>query len=196
MKIAVLYSGFIRSWNQCRHNQEQNLYTPETDSYFYTYTKPENTPYKQFIQIPEIYYPHLPNHPYVATKNPYSSVDGSLNNWHNQFVGFCMMQKEYDIYIKSRCDIILSGKINFEHYLIDDKNIYIPYGHDHWNGVNDQLAFGSYNVMKKYFSVYVEHQWIFDSGLQFHPENYVRENLERLGVTINRLNITNDIIRQ
>ncbi len=195
MRIAVLYSGFIRTWNQCKINQQNNLFTPKTDLFFYTYEKPESFDGKMFVKIPEVYYPHFIDHPYHKNKNPYSSVDSTFNQWHNQYILFCMVPNDYDVYVKCRPDIELSDKINFNDYEINDTNIYIPYGNDHYDGVNDQMAFGSYSVMKKYFSIYTEHRNIFDSGVQFHPEGYITENLKRQGVNIVRLNITNTIIR-
>lgn len=192
MKIAVLYSGFLRSWEQCKANQLENI--GEADHFFYTFEEPL-PPYKQSIKIPEMYYPHLPEHPYTLNKNPFSSVDSTLNQWHNSFCGFNLVPNDYDVYVRSRCDIQLSGKIDFGAYEINDTNIYIPYGNDHYDGVNDQFAFGSYEVMKKYFSVYINHQYIFAAGVPFHPEGYVTKNLEREGVSIVRLPVTNTIIR-
>ncbi len=193
-KIAVLYSGMLRTWAQCKYNQLSML-NGELYPYFYTDERPRDTLFEQFVKIPNHYYPYLPDHPYVKNKNPYSSVDSTLNQWHNQFVNFSLVPDNYDIYVKSRCDIELSGEIDFDKYEINDHQIYIPSGNDHWDGVNDQFAFGSYAVMKKYFSVYVNHQYIFADGMPFHPEGYVTKNLEREGVEIIRLQITNTIVR-
>lgn len=193
MRIAVLYSGYLRTWDACKNNQKDNFYTPDTDSFFYTDQEPDSC--KQFIKMPGVYYDPIYEHPYMINKNPYSSIDSTLNQWHNQFIGFCIVPNDYDIYVKSRCDIQLSGKIDLRQYEINDTNIYIPHGNDHWGGVNDQFAFGSYTVMKKYYSVYLQHQNIFNGGQQFHPEGYVTKNLEDHGITINRLTVTNNIIR-
>lgn len=192
MTVAVLYSGFLRSWEQCKANQLENI--GMADHFFYTFEQPE-VPYTQFIRIPGMYYPYLPEHPYTLNKNPFSSVDSTLNQWHHQYINFCLVPTGYDIYIKSRPDITLSGPIDFSLYPLDDHTIYIPYGNDHYDGVNDQFAFGSYEVMKKYFSVYINHQYIFAAGVPFHPEGYVTKNLEREGVSIVRLPITNTIVR-
>jgi hypothetical protein len=193
MNVAVLYSGHLRTWNACRQNQIDNFYTPTTETYFYTYDEPE-TPYKQFNKIQGTYYTE-PLDWYNSNKNPVTCTDNTLQAWHNLFIGFCLVPHNYDVYVKSRTDIVLSGKINFEDYNIDDTNIYIPYGNDHCGGVNDQFAFGSYKVMKKYYSVYLEHGNLFREGKTFHTEFYVTENLKKQGVVINRLNITNTILR-
>jgi hypothetical protein len=193
MRKAILYSGFLRSWNACKQNQLDCI--GEGDKYFYTYELPDAVDYVQAIQIPEIYYAPIAEHLYMSNKNPFSSIDSPLNSWHNQYVNFCLVPQGYDVYIKSRCDIQLSGTINFNEFDINNTNIYILSGNDHYNGVNDQFAFGSYEIMKKYFSVYVNHRAVFDTGEMFHPEGYVTKNLQMLGVNIIRLNITNTILR-
>lgn len=194
MRIAVLYSGQLRTWNQCRANQEANLFTPETDLFFHTYTEPGNTNYKQFVKIPGDYFGRDIDQ-YYPNRNPVSTPLGVIQPWLNSFIGFCIVPQDYDIYVRSRCDIQLSGNINFNEYPINDNEIYIPFGNDYFKGVNDQFAFGNYNVMKTYFSIFIEYQKIYDSGEQFHPESYVTENLKRHGIHINRLSITNTILR-
>lgn len=193
MNVAVLYSGHLRTWNACRQNQVDSFYTDNTESYFYTYDEP-NTPYRQFVKIPCTYYDKKLDI-YDSNKNPITQADTSLQQWHVNFVGSCLVPNNYDIYVKSRADIVLSGSINFNDYEIDDKNIYIPWGNDHCGGVNDQFAFGSYEVMKKYFSVYLEHGNLFARGFVFHTEHYVTENLRDKGVNIVRLPQTSYIVR-
>lgn len=194
MRIAVLYAGHIRTWEQCRENQKRNLWTPETDLFFYTYTRPENTEFKQFIQVPGTYYDKVV-HTYDSNKNPVTCTDNTLQSWHNLFVGFCLVPQGYDIYVKSRCDIELSAKINFNEYQITANDIYIPKEGDFCGGVNDRFAFGSYEVMKAYYSVYLNHGDLFRAGLTFHTEFYVTENLKRQGINIHRLNLVDTIIR-
>ncbi len=191
MRIATFYAGQKRTWERVKQNQLECI--GESHNYFYTFEPIEDA--YQWIPIPQHFYPYLPDHPYVKNKNPYSSVDSTLNQWHNIFTSFCLVPNDYDLYIKSRCDIELSGKIDFSKYDINDTNIYIPKGNDHYEGVNDQFCFASYSVMKKYVSVYINHRDIFDSGMQFHPEGFATRNLERQGVNIVRLDITNTIIR-
>ena len=194
MRIAVLYAGHLRTWEQCRPDQQEKFWTPETDLYFYTYTKPGNTDFKQFVQIPCSYY-NEKVHDYDSNKNDITRTDNTLQSWHNLFVGFCLVPKGYDIYVKSRCDIKLSARINFNEFAITPHDIYIPKEGDYCGGVNDRFAFGSYEVMKKYYSVYLNHLKLFQAGLTFHTEFYVTENLKRQGVDIHRLNLEDTIIR-
>lgn len=162
--------------------------------FFHTYTKPENTDYKQFVKIPGDYFDISVNDLY-PNKNPVTNIHWVLLSWKNAFVGFEIAPNDYDVYVRSRCDIQLTGKINFEDYNINDNEIYIPLGHDYFKGVNDQFAFGSYQVMKAYFSIFTEYEKLYNGGEQFHPESYVTLNLKNKGININRLSITNTILR-
>jgi hypothetical protein len=196
MRMAVLYSGHLRTWGVCQPNQQDSFYTEDTDAYFYTYDEPQNTKYKQFIQIKGTYY--AKNIEEYEINKHYSTISAKniLWAWHNQFIGFCLVPMDYDVYIKSRCDITLSGKIDFNKYEINNKNIYIPGGQDYLPGaINDQFAFGSYDVMKKYFGLYLNHMDLYRAGFVFHPETYVLQNLIRQGIDIIRMDITNDTIR-
>lgn len=164
--------------------------------FFYTYTEPLNTKYKRFIEISGTFYGGnsslYDGFKVTGTTDAYKV----LWAWHNQFINFCLTPLGYDVYVKSRCDITLSDKVAFERYYYDDGTVYIPEGNDFAPGaVNDQFAFGNYESMKKYFSVYLNHERLFDSGVQFHPETYLAENMRRLGVNIVRIPITNTIVR-
>jgi len=194
VKVAVLYSGALRTWDECRENQINNILTEGVDSYFYTDEEPKGIKYTQYVQIPERYYNEI-DHRYDADKNPITNTSNTLGMWHNMFVGWCLVPKTYDVYVKSRCDIILSQKINFELFDVSGNDIYIPIEGDFCGGVNDRFAIGNYEIMKKYFSIYIEHQNLFQSGLTFHTEYYLTENLKRKGVNIIRFSIKDTIIR-
>lgn len=194
MKVAILYSGHLRTWDRCKVNHERYLYTNETDLYFYTYDHPENTNYKQFIKIPNTYY-NYEIHDFDSNRNPITSPPNTIQSWHNLFINFCLVPDNYDCYVKNRCDIEFNSSIKFSDFEMNDSNIYIPVGNDHCGGVNDQFAFGNYNVMKKYYSIYLEYPRLFSDGLVFHTEYYVTQNLLRKGVNIIRTKQSNHIVR-
>lgn len=197
MKIALIYSGHLRTWEKCRGNQKDFIITPECDLYWHTYEKPFEEDIKFFLQIPgEFHKYEIGSHPYDQNRRPETSVANTLNQWHNNFVGFSMVPKIYDVYVRIRPDITFEKKIEFSEYDYNQNNIYIPHGHKYWGGVNDQIAFGNYEVMKKYYSVYLNHGEIFKHGKRFHTEEYVRENLERQGVNIIDVKVDNYIIRE
>lgn len=192
MRTAILYAGQLRSWSATRVNHEKNLVG---DRYFYTTERPDGR-YKQFVQdYTKTYYPDI-LHDYDSNRNPITQQHGSQNQWHSMFVGFCLVSTDYEVYVKCRPDIEVSAKINFEDYDYPDNRVYVPEGNDHCGGVNDQIAFGNYMSMKKYFSIYTEHHKLFAKGIQFHTEAYVTENLRQQGVEIVRIPQTTQIIRE
>jgi hypothetical protein len=194
-KVALIYTGHLRTWDKCKDNHYKNIITGNCKLFWHTY---EANPGQWYCtQIAGEYYKIEPGtHRYDAHRRPETSVANTLNQWHNNFVGFAIVPNYFDVYVRMRADITFSGKIDFDSYDYSGNNIYIPQGHNYYDGVNDQMAFGSYEVMKKYYSVYLHHLEIYQTGKIFHTEGYVTENLKRQGVNIVRLPIDNYVIRE
>jgi hypothetical protein len=81
----------------------------------------------------------------------------------------------YDIVISFRNDLFLNEEFNILKYLdyIKSNHILIPEGND-YGGLNDQLAFGNYYVMKIYFSLYDSIIEILNKGILLHPETLLK----------------------
>jgi len=191
MRIAFIYSGGLRSWEKVQDNHKQNLWTDNCDLFFHTYEEPTAKRHFHFIKIPAEFYPDLPNHKFNTRRRDETSVANVMNQWHNMFIAFCMVPKIFDVYVKVRPDLEFSSKIDFGQYNYENK-IYIPEGND-FSGINDRFAFGNYETMRKYYSVYVNHNDLWEGGTIFHPETMVLANLN--GLEINRIPITETIIR-
>ncbi len=200
-KIALNYTGYLRTWSQCKANHYENIITPECDLYFYTYTH-EDPLYQKFdnkfsfTRIPQAFYPD-PFEPrkYDSRKAPENTVNNSLNQWINNFVGFCLIPDSYDIYVRIRPDTKFNGKLNFEDYNYSENNIYIPQGSD-FGGINDQFAFGNHKVMKAYYSVLMNFGDLWHEGTLFHSESMQLANLNSQGINIVRLgNPQIDLVR-
>lgn len=209
MRIAVLYSGFLRIWDHAMLTNKAYLFTEETDLYFYVYDeKPGNVPVKQYVQIKtpiqkelvyysSEYYEKLKDkHPKNKRYNPKAPTYHAnlLQQWHNLFVGFCLVPTDYDVYVRSRGDIILHGKIDFHKYDFKSKTIYIPSGND-WAGINDQFAFGNYEVMRIYCEIYLEQFKLFGYQIPYSPETAVLDNLLRNNIKIVRVDPPNTLER-
>lgn len=186
MRIALVYTGQERTWARCKENHELNVWNENTTVFWHTV---------EALGIPGDYYTldgH--SHPYDKNRRPETVVASSLNQWHNNFVGFSIVPKGFDVYVRIRPDIIFTGKLEYNQNY-EGLKVYIPQGHNYWDGVNDQIAWGNYETMKVYYSIYVKHLEIFHSGLEFHTERYLTENLKRQGVEIIRVPVDNHIIR-
>jgi hypothetical protein len=192
MKIALIYSGHLRTWEECKENHRMNLWDANCDLFFYTYDDPRCAEFHRFTRIPEeaYYHPTFDNgHPFHSNKRPETTIHNTLNQWHNNFTAWAITPKGYDIYVRIRPDIRFDGMIYLRNYTPDvlgEKTIYIPEGND-YGGVNDQFAFGDYNAMRVFYEVYLNHAKLWGEGIEFHSEGVQLENLRKEGVTIKRL---------
>jgi hypothetical protein len=100
-------------------------------------------------------------------------------------IGFNLIPKGYDIYVRIRPDTIFNGKLDFSQFDCTGKRIYIPQGMD-YGGINDQFAFGNHEVMKIYYSVYQNCHELFNEGHKWHSEGMQLANLQKHGVEIVR----------
>jgi len=94
---------------------------------------------------------------------------------------------KYDVVFSLRIDMIFHNKFDFN--TIKDNTIYIPEGHD-WGfghkGLNDQLAYGNIDVMKKYSNIFINGIDLLEKGNpNYESENYIIPHPE----TINYVNV-------
>lgn len=198
MRVCIIYTGHLRTWEKCKANHYANLGINDHDLWWHTYENPGPMLRARvdcmswWTPIPCEYH-YIIDHPYNAHRRPEISIGNTLNQWHNNFIGFCIVPADYDVYVRCRPDILLSGPVSLS--IGDGNTVFIPSGNDYYNGINDQFAYGSYKAMKAYYSVYLNHAALFASGLIFHTEEYVTENIKRQGVRIERIPVTNEILR-
>lgn len=184
---AIIYCGFLRSWNEVKSNHKDNIWGGAI--YFYTHEVPEcDWPHTYFEMLPNlmIHEPAL-----LMNKVGETSVINTLNQWRNRQKAFSMVPTSYDVYVITRPDIRFSAPIDFT---VEPNTVYIPSGNDHRGGINDQFAFGDYESMKWYCDLFTHYLEYFNSGEIFHPEYYLSLHLRKSRVV--RLPQQNFIIRQ
>ena len=136
---------------------------------------------------------HYPN-------RPPETNDKTLYNMIRHFINkkrvFELMKqsgKTYKCIISLRVDVVISCSPSIT---ILPYYIYIPYGNDHRDGINDQIALGNESVMKPYMNIIDSMVFLLESGLSFpHPERLTLVNLQYHNVPIKRFNLRYDIIR-
>ena len=105
----------------------------------------------------------------------------------NRTRAFNMIKEPTDIIVSTRFDVCIAEPIIFPEVL-EDNTVYIPQGEDHCGGINDRLAYGNYESMKKYCSTVVEEN--------NHPESALRIYIEKVGLHVVRFeNDTSFILR-
>jgi hypothetical protein len=93
----------------------------------------------------------------------------------------------YDAVISLRIDSVYTNRFDFAN--LADNTIYIPLGNDFVeNGINDQIAYGKVEVMKKYNSINPKE--LLDKGLSIpHPETLTLANIYYNNLIIERVNL-------
>lgn len=191
MKIALVYSGLLRSWYpQCKGNHGQNIWdVNELDMYFYTDEDPHvNEKFNsKFVKDEHVrWYPDpFKEHRYHERKAPENTYYQTMRQWRANYLAFSLVPQGYDIYVRIRPDIEFNGKLDFSQFDCSGKTIYIPQGLD-YGGICDQFAFGNYEVMKIYYSVFENVHELYHEGKIFHSESMQLNNLQKHGVNIVR----------
>ena len=92
----------------------------------------------------------------------------------------------YDIVVSFRFELFFHHSFNFNQEL-DENTIYIP-NHNDFTGINDQIAYGKADVMKKYNNINpIE---LLENGLsRLHPESLTIANLIMHGIQIKRVEL-------
>lgn len=103
--------------------------------------------------------------------------------------------KKYDYVVSVRIDLFFTSKFVFEEQSAPINTIYIPEGND-YGGINDQVAYGSVDAMKKY-------SYIFDNLIELlerklsvvHPESLHKANILYNDIIVKRTPLDYSIIR-
>ena len=97
--------------------------------------------------------------------------------------------KKYDVIVSIRTDLKINSKFNFNR--IHSNMIYIPRGNDFIKyAINDQIAYGTYDVMKQYMNVINNCDNILKWRKSIpHPESLTLANLELNNIKIVRFGL-------
>ena len=169
MKIALIISGYLRSFKNIIESLKKNLLNLyDVDIYIHVTNSNENKYINNMISIDEI---NTLLKPKVMIISNNINFDNNYNDLYNQNFKFYIINQKrleiekienikYDVVIKFRPDIYLKEKIIFE---IEDGIIYIPKDNKmdknklktiNDNYICDIIAYGSKNIMNKYFDIY------------------------------------------
>jgi hypothetical protein len=101
----------------------------------------------------------------------------------------------YDYIIHHRLDVHCHDNIDYGCFVKNKENqIYIPYVPD-WmcNGgdyiaefLNDQMAIGDFESMKKYMNIYNNLVNLLENGCPPHPETLLRRHVDNIGLRVDR----------
>lgn len=134
-----------------------------------------------------------------------TNVDFMIRHFINKNRVFGLLEKyieknkniSYDIVISLRVDLLFLNKFNFNNSLLSSlkntNSIFIPYINNH-RGVNDQLAFGDYNTMKKYMNIINNCVYLIENySILVNPEIITKTNIEFYNLQIMNFEISYSI---
>lgn len=115
-----------------------------------------------FIRLykPKLYNNSSIKYEYNLGKYPGKKIETDIHNMTCHFINknrvFLLLEEymnkeniHYDCVVSLRVDCVI--KDNFIFNNLEDNTIYIPYGYDYYeNAINDQIAYGKVDVMRKY----------------------------------------------
>lgn len=195
MKIAVLFYGRINKSQECYESLKNALGNTHNFDFYLSSDNPSEEDLETFKKlynpiaydvssktgtIDESKYP----------KRPETIVSRMIPHFINKQTVFSLLKEkqiEYDLVLVTRIDLIFSNCFDFSN--IVDNIIYIPCGNDFVvNGVNDQLAYGKYDVIEKYCSLYSNMLTLLDNKLSIlHPEPLNFANIKYSGLYLARV---------
>jgi hypothetical protein len=189
MNIAILIYGRLNKCVEHYNNITEMLGKNNKLDFFLS---SDNSPISQLNDFINLYNP-------VAYINDTITYDYDLNiypnrrpevNTHNMTCHFKNKNRvfslledhinknniHYDVIVSLRIDLIIDNYFIFDEIL--DNTIYIPLGYDFIdNAINDQVAYGNFEVMKKYNSINPVN--LLEQNLSIpHPESLTLANIK------------------
>lgn len=199
MKYALFFSGRITAYEDCldhliqfKNNNDVTFFCSlncaELSEYEHNFfklldIKPGQYQYSS-TKAPTWIYTLNSYDLFTVPYNAFSQI--SNNNICMNMIELYMKEKNvsFDCIIKYRADILTNRHLSIQHLL--PNTIYIPLGNDH-EGINDQIAYGDFNVMKKYASLIDNIQFFCtEKNVAYHPESLLLFNLRYHNINIVR----------
>jgi len=202
MKIAIIYSGFLRNFQDNKSSHQHCLWSlsdttdiflhgwsilgdapmdggfkgkqtmPELDSLFRNKLVRISVEPKKDMQA-KIY------EKYCTDRQPQRLV----SMFYSMEKAFNLIDDNYDLYIRTRGDIKIEESLdpeNIKKVLADKSTLGVP-NFGHYFGLNDQFAYGSRKAMEAYCKVY-SHLPSLVEQTEFLPEKLLAKQISNFGI--------------
>jgi hypothetical protein len=200
MHIAVLIYGRLNKCSEHYINILESIGKHNNIDFFLSSDNSSESLLNDFISLykPILYNNSIIHYDYDLGKYPDKRPETNIHNMTCHFINknrvFLLLEEyinkknvHYDCVMSLRIDCIFQNKFTFNNLV--DNTIYIPAGND-WvdKGINDQIAYGKIDVMKKYNSINVVE--LLEKKLSIpHPESLNYANIYFYNLQIERVDI-------
>ena len=204
MRIAVLVYGRLNKCVEHYKNILESIGEHNDVDFFMSSDNSSESLLNDFIHLykPKLYNNSSIKYEYNLHKYPGKRDETNIHNMCCHFINknrvFLLLEEyknkeniNYDCVISLRIDIVFYNYFTFNN--LEDNTIYIPSGRDYINdAINDQIAYGNIDVMKKYNSI--NPLDLLERRLSIpHPESLHYANIIFHNLQIERVNLEYDL---
>lgn len=186
---TVLFSGRVQGWNFC--TETLNALRPFHGCLSLNTTQP--TPSDQAFcmeyGIKSIRFDTPPPLPEAIAARARYNMDETRkqNTWamfYHRARVFDLVPSDTECVVSFRADIVEETPLPLDP--VEPGVLYVPEGEDH-NGLNDQIAYGSYETMRVYSELFdAIPTLVLQDGVEFHPETLLAAHVQRQGLRVHR----------
>lgn len=205
MNIAVLIYGRLNKCNEHYDNIIETIGKHNNVDFFLSSDNSSKSLLDDFIRLykPKKYKNDPVYNNYNITKYPNRRGETSDTDIHNMVCHYInklrvftllneymtQLNLTYDVVVSLRVDCVFYNSFNF--YNLVENTIYIPDGYDYVeNGINDQIAYGKVDVMRKYNSIFLNITYFLDNNISIpHSESLHYANIKYHNLNIIRPDI-------
>lgn len=203
-KIAILYSGQPRAWRECFPNHMKHLFQPnmehEVDVFAHIWSNgnPDKTlPYfvETLYNIKGIEWeePKVFEHDTIRSDiNAYHPFNNIVSQAYSLWKTWELMDKyvqengEYDIVVRTRTDNWFVEPLgSLSDYDPEGLHITDIQSHEDY-ALGDTFAWGDYNAIKAYCSIFPEFETIVEEGARVNPECLLGWAIKRNNIKVHK----------
>jgi len=211
MRIAILVYGRLNKCAEHYNNILEHIGKQNVIDFFLSSDNSSENLLNDFIHLykpilynndPIKYDCDLTKYPYTRPETNDQCIQRMTCHFINKYRVFSLLEEHmniknvrYDVVVSLRIDLVFQNSFDFNNLL--DNTIYIPVGCDYApNAINDQIAYGKIDVMKKYNSIFLNVIDLLEKNLTIpHPESITYANICFYKLQIERVNLKYNIDR-